>query len=486
LDRRGIAQPDDGVGGLQVRRARVRAGRIDEKPGRGGGRCVIRPRSKERIARTAVLAAGDFLIAWGGLAAVVELRRNVSVAFTKSLLPENKFVLDPPNVLLFGFSLLVALVLSGFYRDRVTPRTRPSILVAVLIQVALVAIGSTAIARPLPRTVLFAVPLIEILALPLWRWVLQAVAPIRGRDTILLGAAHDIEEAVTGLSLMGDRRIRVIDQISPSYEGLAEPALRKRLRDAGEVICVSPDTDPRVRLELLRIRGPRGFLMLASNADALLASSMLGWIGDQPLVEVAVGCGFGVSAAIKRSIDIVIALLLSIVAAPVVIFTAIAIWIDDRGPVFIRQKRVGLGGEEFWMWKFRSMRGPAEPEPLATREEIERSKDRLTRVGAFMRPYHLDELLQLLNVLSGDMSLVGPRPERPEIMARILRDVPDFDLRCLVRPGMAGLAQVSAEYDSRPEVKLRYDLMYMCNWSVWLDLRLMLRAVSTSLSGTGL
>ena len=85
----------------------------------------------------------------------------------------------------------------------------------------------------------------------------------------------------------------------------------------------------------------------------------------------------------------------------------------------------------------------------------------------------------------GDMSLVGPRPERPEIVARILRDVPDFDLRSLVRPGIAGLAQVSAEYDARPEVKLRYDLMYMCDWSVWLDFRLMLRAVSTSLAGTG-
>jgi len=91
----------------------------------------------------------------------------------------------------------------------------------------------------------------------------------------------------------------------------------------------------------------------------------------------------------------------------------------------------------------------------------------------------------LLNVLTGDMSLVGPRPERPELVAEILRDVPDFDLRSLVRPGMAGLAQVSSEYDTRPEVKLRYDLLYMCDWSVWLDFRLMLRAVSSSLAGTG-
>jgi lipopolysaccharide/colanic/teichoic acid biosynthesis glycosyltransferase len=83
------------------------------------------------------------------------------------------------------------------------------------------------------------------------------------------------------------------------------------------------------------------------------------------------------------------------------------------------------------------------------------------------------------------MSLVGPRPERPDIADDIQRSLPDFDLRCLVRPGIAGLAQVSAEYDSDPEVKLRYDLMYMCDWSLMLDLRLLLHSVSTSLSGSG-
>lgn len=447
---------------------------------------MIRPRSKERALRVAGVIAGDFAIAWGSLYAIVELRRNVSFAFTQSLLPPEKFVLDPPIILLFGLSLVAALALSGFYHDRVTPRTRPSIITALIVQAALTAIGSTALVRPLPRTVLLAVPLLEMLALPLWRRLLRMLAPIRPRETFLVGEPHDIEEALAGLRFIDDHRIRVVESASPHLDPVGDPGLRERLRAVEEVICVSPDTDARTRLELLRIRGPRGFLMLASHADALLASTMLGWIGDQPLVEIAVSCGYGVSAAIKRSIDIAGSTLLILVTAPVWLVTAIAIWIDDGQPIFIRQKRMGLGGEPYGMWKFRSMRGPAEPEPPATRAEVERAKDRITRVGALLRPYHIDELPQLINVLTGDMSLVGPRPERPEIVARILRDVPDFDLRCLVRPGIAGLAQVSAEYDTRPEVKLRYDLMYMCDWSVWLDLRLMLRAVSSSLSGTGL
>jgi lipopolysaccharide/colanic/teichoic acid biosynthesis glycosyltransferase len=411
---------------------------------------LIRPSSKERALRVVVLIAGDFVIGWLALFATAKL-----------LPPPWRFDLDAPMVILFALSLVVALALSGFNNDRVTPRTRPSIVTALVIQAALIAFGGVALARPLRRTVFIAVPLLELLAVPAWRRLLRAIAPIRPRDTILVGDSNDIDEALDGLRLIGDRRIRVIGRMSGALDAA-------QLRDAEEVICVSPNIDARARLELLRIRGPRGFLMLASHADALLASRMLGWIGDQPLVEVGIGCGYGISGAVKRFIDVAGSLLLMIVSAPLSLLAAIAIRLDDGGPVLIRQQRVGLGGEPYGMWKFRSM-----------------ARDRITRIGALLRPYHLDELPQLLNVFSGDMSLVGPRPERPELVAEILRDVPDFDLRCLVRPGIAGLAQVSAEYETRPEVKLRYDLMYMCDWSVWLDFRLMLRAVSTSLAGTG-
>lgn len=444
---------------------------------------MIRPRSKERALRFGILILGDALIGAGALAGVVEFRRNVELSFTDSLLPVGKFVLDAANLSLFALSLVAALALSGFYHDRVTPRTRPSILTAIVIQAALVAIVGTLLVRPIPRTVLFAVPLLEALALPLWRRLLRALAPIRPRETILLGEAHDVAEALAGLQRAGDRRIRVSSEVAP--EQLRDPAMRALVRDVEEVILVSPDAGAQLRLDLLRIRGPRGFLMLASHVDALLASRMPGWIGDQPLVEVDVGCGYGLSAAIKRVIDIAGSLLLIVVSAPLWIVVSLAIWLDDRGAVLIRQQRVGAGGIAYGMWKFRSMRGPADDEPLAAADAIATHGERLTRIGALLRRYHVDELPQLLNVLTGTMSLVGPRPERPELVARILRDVPDFDLRALVRPGIAGLAQVSSEYDTRPEVKLRYDLLYMCDWSVWLDFRLMLRAVSSSLAGTG-
>jgi lipopolysaccharide/colanic/teichoic acid biosynthesis glycosyltransferase len=445
---------------------------------------MIRPRSKERVLRTAATIAGDFLIGWGALAAIVELRRHVNFAFTQSLLAPEKFALDARDVLLFCAPLIAALALSGFYHLRIGPRTRPSLVTALVIQTALAAIGSTALVRPLPRTILLAVPVVEFIALPLWRRLLRLLTPIRPRDTILVGEAADIDEALAALQTNVDRRIQVTKRAS-RLDQLADLTTQDVLREVEEVIYVSPNADPRIRLELLRIRGPRGFLMLASHVDALLVSTMLGWIGDQPLVEVSVACGYGYASVVKRALDVVGSALFILASSPLWIVIALGTLIDSGRPILIRQKRVGRGGLPYGMWKFRSMRGPADSQPPRTLEEIAAVEGRVTRVGALLRRYHLDELPQLINVFAGEMSLVGPRPERPELVGRILRDVPDFDLRSLVRPGIAGLAQVSAEYETRPEVKLRYDLMYMCDWSIWLDFRLMLHAVSSSLAGTG-
>jgi lipopolysaccharide/colanic/teichoic acid biosynthesis glycosyltransferase len=445
---------------------------------------MIRPRSKERFFRTGAAIAGDLVIGWGALATIVELRRHVTFAFTQSLLPPQKFALDARNVLLFCVSLIAALALSGFYHHRIGPRTRPSVITALVIATALTAIGSTALVRPLPRTILFAVPVVEFVALPLWRRLLRLLAPIRPRDTILVGEPADIDDALASLRTNGDRRIQVVKRAS-RLDQLTDPTTIDILRDVEELIYVSPNADPRIRLELLRIRGPRGFLMLASHIDALLVSTMLGWIGDQPLVEVSIACGYGFAATVKRAIDVAGSALLILASSPLWILIALATLIDSGRPILIRQKRVGLGGLPYGMWKFRSMHGPGDSQPPRTREEIAAAEGRVTRVGALLRRYHLDELPQLVNVFTGDMSLVGPRPERPELVSRILHDVPDFDLRSLVRPGIAGLAQVSAEYETRAEVKLRYDLMYMCDWSIWLDFRLMLHAVSSSLAGTG-
>jgi len=448
---------------------------------------MIRPGSRERSFRAAILIGGDALLAWLCLTLAVYTRRMVPLAFTRTLLPADRLPLDSTVVLLFSISFLIALGLAGFYRQRVMLRARPVLLVALLIQVALIAIGGTFLERPLPRSILLAVPLLEAILVPLWRSLQSRLWPVRPRETILVGGPAEIAAAVSVLETAGDRRIRLIGCAGsepantpvPWLGTLDDAAVRTALRDAEEVICVWSEAAPRGRLELLRIRGVRGYLLLASSADSLLVSSVLGWMGDEPLIEVTIGCGFGVRAIVKRSIDIAGASALVLVTLPLWALVAAAIWLDDRGPVLLRQSRLGRGAVPFAMWKFRSMREPADGDAQQT------DGQRTTRVGALIRRYRIDELPQLINVIAGDMSLVGPRPERPEIAERILEDVPDFDLRCLLRPGIAGLAQTLAEYDSRPAVKLRYDLTYMCSWTLWMDIRLLFLSLAAALSGSG-
>jgi len=443
---------------------------------------MIRPGSIERWLRTVVLIVGDFCVAWLALAIAVYVRRTMHVPLTRSLLPPSKLVLVWQVVLIFGATFVIALALAGFYRRRILARARPIMTVALVIQVALTAIGMTLLELPLPRTILVAVPLIEAVLFPLWRIAQLKVWPVRRRETILVGEPAEIAAAMAVLERAADQRISVVgyagsapaDVRAQWLGSLADAKVRTVVREIDEVICVS-DGGAHGRLELLRIRGPRGYLLLASSADALLVSSVLGWMGDEPLIEVMIGCGFGVRAVVKRAVDIAGASLLMLVALPLWLAITIASLLDDGRPVFLRQLRLGLGGVPFGMWKFRSMRAA----------NGQSDHERMTRVGRLLRRYRLDELPQLLNVITGDMSLVGPRPEQPDIAERILKDLPDFDLRCLVRPGIAGLAQILAEYDSRPAVKLRYDLTYMCSWSLWLDIRLLFSSVAAALSGSG-
>jgi lipopolysaccharide/colanic/teichoic acid biosynthesis glycosyltransferase len=447
---------------------------------------MIGPGARRHSLRAAILVLGDLSLAWGALAAAVTIRRTVPLPFTRSLLTAGSLSADLAIALLFGPAFVIALALAGFYRRRILSRGRPLLIVALLIQVALVAVAAALFQARLPRTILFAVPLAEALIFPLWRSAQLRLWPVRPQDTILVGEPPEIAAALAVLEMTNDRRIHVIgyagsrpDEVKERWLGqLDEPAVRAAVRDVPEVISVSWERGTHGRLELLRIRGPRGFLLLASPADALLTSSVPGGMGDEPLIEVMIGCGFGLRARVKRFVDVVASMILIVLTLPLWAAVAMSLLLDDGGPVLLRQMRLGLGCVPFAMWKFRSMRAQA----AATGESDDQ---RITPIGQFLRRYHIDELPQLLNVIAGDMSLVGPRPERPHIAERILEEIPDFDLRCLVRPGMAGLAQVLAEYDSRPAVKLRYDITYMCSWSLWLDFRLIFSSVAAALSGTG-
>ncbi len=174
----------------------------------------------------------------------------------------------------------------------------------------------------------------------------------------------------------------------------------------------------------------------------------------------------------KRFIDLICSLILAIVTSPIMVFAAIIIKLQDRGPVFYTQVRVTRANKEFKIIKFRSMRVDAEKDGVARLASTNDS--RITPFGKFIRKVRIDELPQLFNIIKGDMSFIGPRPERPEIISQYVEDMPEFAFRTRVKAGLAGYAQVYGKYNTTPYDKLKLDLSYIENYSVWLDIKLML------------
>lgn len=187
----------------------------------------------------------------------------------------------------------------------------------------------------------------------------------------------------------------------------------------------------------------------------------------------------------KRMLDLCILLLTAPIILPLAVITAILIKLDSKGPVFFTQQRVGQLGRSFTMYKFRSMTTDSEEDG----SKFARENDlRVTRLGKFIRKFRIDEIPQFINVLKGDMSVIGPRPEQATFVELFNDEIHQYDLRHMVKPGITGLAQVQHGYVASKrgtEVKLNYDLFYIRNYSIKLDLMIVWKTIKTILTGFG-
>ena len=210
----------------------------------------------------------------------------------------------------------------------------------------------------------------------------------------------------------------------------------------------------------------------------LITTGDLLWLGLQ-------GNHSGIQSRIKRLGDLGLALFLIVFTLPLMLIAALLIWLEDRHAVFYSQERSGFGGQPFLIWKLRSMRVDAEK---AGPQWVRQQDQRITRIGALLRRTRLDELPQLLAVVKGDMSLIGPRPERPHFEEELEQQIPHYRLRHSIRPGLSGWAQVNYPYGASVEDaanKLSYDLFYMRNISIWLDLLIMIKTVRLVFNAVG-
>lgn len=185
---------------------------------------------------------------------------------------------------------------------------------------------------------------------------------------------------------------------------------------------------------------------------------------------------------IKRIIDILFSFIGVIVSIPIIITAAILIKLETEGPIIYTQERVGKDGRLFMIYKLRTMHSNAEENGI---QWAQRNDSRVTKVGRVLRKTRIDELPQFINILKGEMSIVGPRPERPYFITEFSRELPEFNERLAVRPGLTGWSQINGGYDLSPAEKLEKDLFYIENQSILLDMKIILKTIKIVITFEG-
>ena len=185
----------------------------------------------------------------------------------------------------------------------------------------------------------------------------------------------------------------------------------------------------------------------------------------------------------KRIFDIICSLCGLIIGFPILVIFGIVIKLEDKGPIFYKQERLGKDGIKFYVYKLRSMRVDAEK--IGGAQWAQKNDPRVTKVGNFIRKTRIDEIPQLFNILKGDMSLIGPRPERPELTYQFNQEIPGFVDRLLVKPGLTGWAQVNGGYDITPREKLILDIEYIENRNIWMDIKIVFKTIGVVFTGEG-
>lgn len=258
------------------------------------------------------------------------------------------------------------------------------------------------------------------------------------------------------------------------YIEIGLPAIYQKLKSYSEVII--SDVPSPYRNEILKECSRLGIrvFMTPKISDIIIRSSENIYLFDTPLL-MARGNSLTIEQRFfKRSFDIVASSIAILILSPIFAIIALAIYLHDKGPILYTQDRLTQDGQVFKIYKFRSMVINSEKEgaQLATKND-----SRITPIGNLLRLTHVDELPQLINILKGEMSIVGPRPERPEIALEYEAVIPEFRHRLKMKAGLSGYAQVFGQYNTTPYDKLKHDIFYIENYSFWLDINIILLTI---------
>lgn len=321
------------------------------------------------------------------------------------------------------------------------------------------------------------------------------------RKVLIVGTGPEARSVEASLSNLGYPRFSVIGFYAADGGGQDLPPNHRVFPSGSSLLSIVERHD--IEEVIVAVREQRGGVLplrelLECRINGVPVMDLAGFYervrGEVPIDSLKAswliyGQGFAqdvLRTVVKRAFDVICAAVLLLLSSPVMAITAVLIKLESRGPMLYRQERVGQGGRSFMCLKFRSMRVDAEKDGVARWAQ---AKDpRVTRVGSFIRKVRIDELPQLVNVLRGEMSLVGPRPERPAFVAQLKESIRFYDVRHSVKPGLTGWAQVRYSYGASIEDavrKLQFDLYYVKNHSLFLDLLILVETVRVVLFREG-
>jgi exopolysaccharide biosynthesis polyprenyl glycosylphosphotransferase len=426
----------------------------------------------------------------------------VALPFTRTLLPQQRWDAVEHFWLTLALSQVFFLYILGLYDDLRVLRYR-EIITCAFAACALQVVALTSVLyltnEVFPRTVILLFGMLNFLGLSFWRASIKRSLQKRTLKVLVVGESLETARGIVreiernpwmGLKIVGlavDEPDSGVSGETPEVLGsLAEAKELVEKHGVEEIIFASRETwKDRVLDSITQLQLQRPLRIAIHPSVYEIAIGRLRHINihDTPLIEVRRNPNEPFERFFKRSFDLGLSAFCLLAILPLCAIVSLLILILSPGSVFYRQERVGRGGKIFRLIKFRTMIPDAESHSGETYSP--ENDSRVTGIGAVLRRFRLDELPQLFNVLKGDMSFVGPRPERPVFVEKFATTVPGYHERHKVKPGITGLAQVRGYYDTAAEKKLKYDLAYIYNHSFSLDLLILLETIKVVLVRRG-
>lgn len=388
-------------------------------------------------------------------------------------LPEfnyNSFNNSAPFILIAALLYFDRYRIFSFYRKTLYDIYKSLFYAVIFLGITAIAITYMLQGFSFPRTVLVLTPFIQFILLAIFHSILSSLSRIfSGEKTVMIISStqkeNDINEKIK--HFLKNEKIKKIYTLDLSQEKI----IYKKLKAVDEIF-LNADLPAEFKADILRrcLGGKQVLYIVPHLYEISLIDSKLMHLDDTPAFMIdRIGLTFE-QKILKRSFDIIFSFLGLLFLSPLMLGVALLIKLTSDGPVFYKQERVTQLNKVFSIYKFRTMNKDAETMtgPVMT----EQNDPRVTPLGRVLRRLRIDELPQLFNVLYGNMSLVGPRPERPFFVEQFIQNMPEYGHRFMVKAGITGYAQIFGSYDTSPDDKLRYDLMYIRNYSLLLDIKL--------------